>query len=88
MHSRMSSKMDVRVQMDAKLGQLKNESKTKIFGEPGDAQESSNGTAINTFDVSLMIHFRVHPIMHLQLSLTVHFKIYIKAHKKLHPRLH
>ena len=73
MHSRMSSKMDVRVQMDAKLGQLKNESKTKIFGEPGDAQESSNGTAINTFDVSLMIHFRVHPIMHLQLSLRVHF---------------
>ena len=28
---RMSSKMDLRVQMDAKSGQLKNESKTKIF---------------------------------------------------------
>ena len=35
--------MDVRVQMHAKLGQLKNESKTKIFCEPGDAQQSSNG---------------------------------------------
>ena len=88
MHSIMFSKMDVRVQMHAKLGQLKNESKTKIFCEPGDAQQSSNGTTINTFDVGLMIQFRVHLIMHLQLSLRVHFKIYIKAHKELHPRVH
>ena len=84
----MSSKMDLRVQMDAKSGQLKNESKTKIFFEPGDAQQSANGTTINMFDLSLIVQFTVHLIIHLQLHLRVHFKIYIKVHKKLHPKLH
>ena len=30
--------------MDAKSGQLKNESKSEIFSAPGDAQESAKGT--------------------------------------------
>ena len=34
---RMLSKMDLRVQMYAKSGQLKNESKSEIFSAPGDA---------------------------------------------------
>ena len=38
MHLRIFSKTDLRVQMDAKFGQLKNESKTKIFSATGDAQ--------------------------------------------------
>ena len=33
----MHSKMDLRVQVDAKSGQLKNESKSEIFSAPGDA---------------------------------------------------
>ena len=33
--------------MDAKSGQLKNESKIEIFSGPGDAQENANGTTIN-----------------------------------------
>ena len=36
----MLSKMHLRVQMDAKSGQLKNESKSEIFSSPGDTQES------------------------------------------------
>ena len=56
----MLSKMDLRVQMDAKSGQLKNESKSEIFSALGDAQESGNGTTINTFDMRLIIQFRVH----------------------------
>ena len=87
-HLRMSSKMLLRVQMNVKFGQLKNEDKTKIFSAPGDAQESANGTTINVFDVSLMVKFRVHLIIHLELHLKVHFKIYKKVHKTLHPRLH
>ena len=56
----MLSKMDLRVQMDAKSGQLKNESKSETFSALGDAQESANGTTINTFDMRLIIQFRVH----------------------------
>ena len=56
----MLSKMDLRVQMDAKSGQLKNESKSEIFSALGDAQESANGTTINTFDMRLIMQFRVH----------------------------
>ena len=44
--------MDLRVEMDAKFNQLKNESKSEIFSAPGDVQESANSTAINAFDVS------------------------------------
>ena len=51
----MSSKMDLRVQMDAKFGQLKNESKTNIFCVPGNAQKSANGTTRSEFGVSLMV---------------------------------
>ena len=39
----MLSKTDVRVQMDAKSGQLKNDSKIEHFSAPGDVQESANG---------------------------------------------
>ena len=84
----MLSKMYLRVQVNAKSGHLKNESKSEIFNIPGDTQESANGTMINVFDVHFMVQFRVHPIMHLELHLNVHFKIYIKMHKKVHPRLH
>ena len=50
----MLSKMGSRVQMDAKCGQLKNESKGGIFNAPGDVQESADRTMINAFDVRLM----------------------------------
>ena len=80
-HLRISIKIGLRMQTDAKLGQLKNESKTKMFSVPGDAQESASWTTINAFDRSLMIQFRVHLIIHLELHLKVHFKIYIKVHK-------
>ena len=35
--------------MDAKSGQLKNDSKIEHFSAPGDVQESANGTTINAF---------------------------------------
>ena len=54
----MSSKMDLRVQIDAKYGQLK-KNETKILSAPGDVQESPNGKTINVFDVRLMVQFRV-----------------------------
>ena len=38
----MLSKMDLRVQMEAKSGQLKNESKSEIFNAPGDANNERN----------------------------------------------
>ena len=63
--------------MDAKSGQLKNESESELFIASGDARESANGTTINAFEVHLMVQFRVHLILHLQLHLKVHFKIYI-----------
>ena len=66
--------------MDAKFGQLKNESKTNIFCVPGNAQESANGTTRSEFGVSLMVYFRVHLIIYLELHLKMHFKIYIKVH--------
>ena len=66
----MLSKMNLTVQMDAKSTQLKNESKCTA---PGDAQDSTNGTTINAFEVRLMIQFRVHLIIHLELHLKVHF---------------
>ena len=83
--------MDLRAQMDAKSGQLKNECKGEIqaqwfapgdvhFSAPGDAQESANRTTINVFDVSLMVQFWVHLVIHLELHLKVHFKIYKKVH--------
>ena len=72
--------------MDAKSGQLKNESKSKIFSAPGDAQESANGTTINMFDVRLMVQFRIHLIIHTELHLKLHFKICIKMNKNVHLR--
>ena len=72
--------------MDAKSGQLKNESKSEIFSAPGDAQESANGTTINMFDVRLMVQFRIHLIIHTELHLKLHFKIYIKMNKNVHLR--
>ena len=72
--------------MDAKSGQLKNESKSEIFSAPGDAQESANGTTINMFDVRLMVQFRMHLIIHTELHLKLHFKIYIKMNKNVHLR--
>ena len=47
----MLSKMDLRGQMDAKSGELKNESRSKLFSAPGDAQESANGTTTNAFEI-------------------------------------
>ena len=52
--------------MDAKSGELKNESKSKRFSTPGDAQESANGTTANAFEMWLMVEFKMS------------FKIYIK----------
>ena len=72
----MLSKMDLRGQMDAKSGELKNESKSKLFSAPGDAQESANGTTTNAFEMWLMVEFKMS------------FKIYIKMHKKVHLRMH
>ena len=60
----MLSKIDLKVQMDAKSGQLSNESRSKVFGAPNDARESVNETTINAFDVRLMVQFRVHLIIH------------------------
>ena len=74
--------MGLRVQIDAKSDHFKNEILSKIFSASGDAQESPNETAINAFDVRLMVHFRVHLIIHLELNLQVHFQICIKVHKK------
>ena len=84
----MLSKMDLRVQIDVKSGQLKNESKSEIFSVPGDAQESANGITINAFEVRLMVQFRMQLIIHLELQLKVHFNIYIKENKKVQLRLH
>ena len=72
----MLSKMDLRGQMDAKSGELKNESRSKLFSAPGDAQESANGTTTNAFEIWLMVEFKMS------------FKIYIKMHKKVHLRMH
>ena len=66
-HFRMFLKIDLRVQMDAKSGQLKIENMS----------ESANGKTINAFNVSLMIQFKVHLIKHLELHLKVNFNIYI-----------
>ena len=81
-HSRMLSKLDFRVQMDAKSTQLKNESKSELFSAPAHVQDSAKRKTINAFEVRLMVQFRVHLTMHLELYPKVHFKIYIKRHKK------
>ena len=54
MHLRMLSKMDLSVQMNAKSAQFENENKSEHFSAPADAQESTNGTTINAFEVRLM----------------------------------
>ena len=84
-HCRMLSKMDIRVQMDAKSAQLKNECKIELFSAPADAQDSAKRTTINAFEVSLIVQFRVHLIIRPELYLKVHFKIYIKMCKKVAP---
>ena len=55
------------MQMDAKSGQLNIER----------ISESANGKTINTFEMRLMIQFRVHLIIHLELPLKVNFNIFI-----------
>ena len=80
MHMRMVSNIDLRVRMDAKSGQLKNGNKSEIFSAPVDVQESANETT-NAFDVSLIVQFWVHLIIHLGLHL-LHFIIYIKVQKR------
>ena len=79
-HSRMLLKIDLTVQMNAKFGPLKNESKSELFSAPGGAKEGVNRTTTNVSDVRLMIQFRVHLIIHQELHLGVHCKIYIKMH--------
>ena len=39
--------------MDAKSGQLKNESKSEVFSAPDDSQERTNGTTKGEIKVSL-----------------------------------
>ena len=46
----MLSRMGLIVQMDVTSGQLKNESKSKLFTSSGNAKESTKGTTINVFD--------------------------------------
>ena len=82
----MLSKMDIRVQMDAKSAQLRNECKIEHFSAPADPQDSAKRTTINAFEVSLMVQFRVHLIIRPELYLKVHFKIYIKMCKKVAPK--
>ena len=65
MYLKMPLKMDLRVQMDAKSGQLKIESMS----------ENANGKTTNAFEVRLMIQFRVHLIIHLEFHLKVNFNI-------------
>lgn len=64
--------------MDAKSGQLKNESNSELFSAPADAQESVNGTTAKVFEVLLMRQFSVHLIIQLELHPKVPFKIYVK----------
>ena len=54
----MLSKLGFRVQMDAKSGELKNESKTEIFGAPGDAQvgEGKGGHSVLYLKAHLVDH--------------------------------
>ena len=85
-HWRVFLKMDLRVQMDAKSDQLKNQSKGELFSAPDDVQESAHGTTINAFDVCLMIQYRVRLMIHLNLHLKV--KIHIKMHERVHLRLY
>ena len=77
----MLSKMDLRVAMDTKSGQLKNESMSELFSVLRDARESTNGTKINELELRFFVQFRVHLIVQLELHLEVHFKIYLKMHK-------
>ena len=58
----MLLKMDLRVEMDAKSGQLKNEIKSKLFRAPGHTKESANLRKINAFEKHLIIQFWVHLI--------------------------
>ena len=69
----MLLKMDLRVRMDAKSGQLKIETMS----------ESANRKKINSFEVRLIIQFKVHLKIHLELHLKMNFNIYIykDAHK-------
>ena len=79
MHLRMLLKMDLRVQMDAKSGQLKIKR----------VSESANEKRRNAFEVHLMIQFRVYLIIHLDLHLKVNFNIkYSTMHKKVYLMLH
>ena len=68
----MLLKMDLRVRMDAKSGQLKIETMS----------ESANRKKINSFEVRLIIQFKVHLKIHLELHLKMNFNIYI--HKDAH----
>ena len=87
-HLGMLLKMELKVQMNAKFGKLKNESNGEIFSALGDAQERANKTTISAFEVRLMIQFRVPPYKAPEVHLEVHFKICIKMDKKVHLRLH
>ena len=54
-HLRMLLKIGLWVHMDAKSSQLKDESKSKFFSAPSDAQKNVNETTINAFEMLLMI---------------------------------
>ena len=73
MYLRMLLKIDLRVQMYEKCGQLKVESMS----------ESANGKTINAFEVPLMIQFKLHLIIRLELHLkvnSIYTYIYICIH--------
>ena len=80
--------MDLRVQMNGNLRQIKNESESEIFSAFGDAQESANGATINVFEVSLMTQHAVHLIIHMELHLKMHFKMSINMNEEASLRLY
>ena len=82
-HLRMLLKIRLKCANECKI-----ESKSEPFSAPTCAHERAKWTMVNAFEVSLMLQFKMHQIIHLELYLKVHFKIYIKMHKKVHLRMH
>ena len=80
MYLRMLLKIDLRVQMYEKCGQLKVESMS----------ESANGKTINAFEVPLMIQFKLHLIISLELhlKLNLHLKVHLSVQSTTPLRTH
>ena len=69
-HLKMLLKIELRVEMNTKSGQLKIES----------ISESANEQTINAFEVRLMIQFRLHLMIHLELQLKMHKRVHLILH--------